>query len=50
MHVYEVGSHKIHSTLCPGFEPSLKLQNCLIQHVLGIIAIDTIHSTTSALN
>lgn len=37
-------------TLCPAFELSLKPQNCLIQLVLGIISIDTMHSTTSALN
>ncbi len=46
----QAGSHRIHNSLCPAFELSLKPQNCLIQLVLGIISIDTMRSTTSALN
>lgn len=48
--VHKAGSHSIHNSLCPAFELYLKPQNCLIQLVLGIISIDTMHSTSSALN
>lgn len=48
--IQETGSHEIPNSVCPAFELYLKPQNCLIQLVLGIISIDTMLSTSSALN